>query len=165
MLLSLSVGASGTTAGPQGERSNKGLNSGGLDEDGGDVLTRALKKAIESGDTDLVGCGQDMNAIRFLLRVTLVLYVQAASPMAYLPPCPLQNLSPPLPQVYVVLFHMYKHRSLQEFWTIVSSKTLARNLFIKFCRSRVSWCLFQGKGQHNLHSLYWPPKGFHKEIS
>jgi len=40
-------------------------------------------------------------------------------------------------QVFVVLFHIYKHRSLQEFWSIVSSRALARNLFVKFCKARV----------------------------
>ena len=56
-----------------------------------DVLQRALKKAIESGDVDLV---------------------------------------------YLVLFNAFKRKSASEFWTLVSSRALARNLFVKFCRER-----------------------------
>lgn len=88
LLLSLSVGAPAASTAAAGG----GGGGGGapLDEDG-DVLLRALRKAVESGDTDLV---------------------------------------------YLVLFHTYKHRSLQDFWAIISSRALARNLFLKFCRAR-----------------------------
>ena len=56
-----------------------------------DVLQRALKKAIESGDVDLV---------------------------------------------YLVLFQTFKRKSANDFWALVSSRALARNLFVKFCRER-----------------------------
>lgn len=99
LLLSLSIGAPQPP--PASSSSGPGASGGGgvsvtaptepLGEEDGDVLLRALRKAIESGDTDLV---------------------------------------------YLVLFHIYRHRSLADFWAIVSSRTLARNLFIKFCAAK-----------------------------
>lgn len=55
-----------------------------------DILARSLKKAIESGDTDLV---------------------------------------------YLVLFHIYKHCP-RDFWTLISARKLARNLFVKYCKAK-----------------------------
>mmetsp|Transcript_11428 Transcript_11428/g.29770 ORF Transcript_11428/g.29770 Transcript_11428/m.29770 type:complete len:737 (+) Transcript_11428:2-2212(+) len=60
-------------------------------EAGEDALVRALRKAIESGDTNLV---------------------------------------------LLVMFHIYQIRPLQEFWQLVSSRALARNLFLKYCRAK-----------------------------
>ncbi|KAF5825586.1 hypothetical protein DUNSADRAFT_8366, partial [Dunaliella salina] len=60
-------------------------------EAGEDALVRALRKAIESGDTNLV---------------------------------------------LLVMFHIYRIRPLQEFWHLVSSRALARNLFLKYCRAK-----------------------------
>ncbi|GAX81388.1 hypothetical protein CEUSTIGMA_g8819.t1 [Chlamydomonas eustigma] len=86
-----SGGLSSAIRSPSGTGAGSGdLASEESDEDG-DVQLKALRKAIESGDTDLV---------------------------------------------YLVLFSIYKSRSLQDFWAIVSSRTLAKNLFLKFCRSR-----------------------------
>ena len=62
-----------------------GGDEGEGSEEGG-ALARALRKAIESGDTDLV---------------------------------------------FLVLFHIYRARPLQDFWALVSSRTLARNLFVR----------------------------------
>ncbi len=63
--------------------------AGGEDDD---TLARALKKAIESGDTDLV---------------------------------------------YLVLFAAYRAKPLPDFWALVGSRMLARNLFVKYARAKV----------------------------
>ena len=36
-----------------------------------------------------------------------------------------------------MLFHAYRHRPTLEFWNLLSSRTLARNLFIKYCSAKV----------------------------
>ncbi len=43
-------------------------------------------------------------------------------------------------QVYLVLFGLYRARPLAQFWSMVASRTLARNLFIKYCRAKVGGC-------------------------
>lgn len=65
--------------------------------DADQVMARALRKAVESGDTDLV---------------------------------------------YLVLFAAYagvrnRSRSLSEFWSLVSARALARNLFVRYCKEKV----------------------------
>ncbi len=63
-----------------------------MDSEADDALIRALRRAIESGDTDLV---------------------------------------------MAVLFAAYRTRPPAAFWQLVSSKALARNLFVKYCKARV----------------------------
>ncbi|KAG2436636.1 hypothetical protein HXX76_006164 [Chlamydomonas incerta] len=94
LLLSLAVGSTGARAGAAGSSGRPGLDARVADEEGDssdEVLQRALRKAIESGDTDLV---------------------------------------------YLVLFGLYRARSLPEFWSLVAVRALARNLFIKYCKAK-----------------------------
>ncbi len=73
-----------------------GGSSGDLGGEGGaaeDALARALRRAIESGDTDLV---------------------------------------------YHVLFYAYRSRGVAELWQLASTRLLARNLLVKYCKARVS---------------------------
>ncbi|MEW5298634.1 MAG: hypothetical protein WDW36_001730 [Sanguina aurantia] len=91
LLLSLSIGARGDRLVTAGRKEDAAPFGGGVGEGEEDTLERALRKAIESGDTDLV---------------------------------------------YLVLFHIYRHRPLPEFWILVSSRALARNLFVKYCKAK-----------------------------